>query len=159
MMPSEPTEPVANLKPHKPIRAVIDTNLIMTAMLSSSGAAAKLIDWLTKEDDYFQLLLSRPIWQEYQAVSEWLIPENRQVERERILNVLLTQADWIQPEITFSVCSDDDDNRFLECAVAGQADFLVTKNIKHFPQKEYKGVQIIRIRKFLTTLEKLERAV
>jgi hypothetical protein len=31
---------------------------------------------------------------------------------------------------------------------------LVTKNIKHFPIKRYRQVQIVRVSKFLTRLEK-----
>lgn len=39
------------------LRIVIDTNLIMSAVLSARGASAKLIDWMTREEDYFQLLI------------------------------------------------------------------------------------------------------
>lgn len=35
----------------------------------------------------------------------------------------------------------------------GQADYLVTKNIRHFPYKNYQNVQIVKISKFLKVLE------
>ena len=60
------------------LRVVIDTNHIMSAILSARGASAKLIDWMTREEDYFQLLLSEPIWDEYTTVADWLIPRARQ---------------------------------------------------------------------------------
>ena len=41
--------------------------------------------------------------------------------------------------------------------MAGRADDLVTKNIRHFPPKEYAGVQIVRIRAFLRVLEQTAR--
>ncbi len=50
---------------HNILRVVIDTNHIMSAILSYLGASAKLIDWMTREEDYFRLLLSQPIWDEY----------------------------------------------------------------------------------------------
>jgi hypothetical protein len=143
---------------HKVLRVVIDTNHIISAILSSRGASAKLIDWMTREEDYFQLLLSQPIWNEYSIVAEWLIPDSRLAEKQRILNILNLQADWIEPTAQLQVCSDVSDNRFLECAVAGKADYLVTKNIRHFPPKEYAGVKIVQIRKFLKVLEKMEKA-
>ena len=143
---------------HEILRVVIDTNHIMSAILSSQGASSKLIDWMTREEDFFQLLLSRPIWNEYRTVADWLIPESRREERERILNVLLLQADWIEPKIQLHVCSDISDNRFLECATVGKADYLVTKNIRHFPPKEYSGVKIVKVRTFLKVLEKLEKS-
>jgi putative PIN family toxin of toxin-antitoxin system len=129
----------------------------MSAILSSRGASSKLIGWMTRDEDYFQLMLSRPIWNEYRTVADWLIPESRKEERARILNVLFLQADWIEPKIQLHVCSDSSDNRFLECAVAGKADYLVTKNIRHFPPKEYSGVKIVKVSKFLKVLEKLEK--
>jgi uncharacterized protein len=140
------------------LRVVIDTNHIMSAMLSARGASAKLIDWLTKEEDYFRLLLSQPIWDEYSTVADWLIPAARHEEKERILHTLRLPADWIEPTLHLDVCSDTSDNRFLECAVDGQADYLVTKNIRHFPPKEYQGVKIVRVRPFLEALERIDRS-
>lgn len=71
--------------------------------------------------------------------------------------MLRLQAIWVEPRIQLKVCSDVSDNRFLECAVAGNADYLVTKNIRHFPPKEYANVKIVRIRQFLKVLETLEK--
>lgn len=137
------------------LRVVIDTNHIMSAILSDRGASAKLIDWMSRDEDYFQLLLSSRIWEEYHTVADWLIPTTRQEEKRRILEELYRQAVWIEPTITLQVCRDNSDNRFLECAVAGHAEYLVTKNIKHFPYKQYQNVRIVRIREFLDTLEKI----
>jgi len=131
------------------LRIVIDTNHIMSALLSARGASAKLIDWMTRDEDYFRLLLSPPIW---------LIPETRQAEQTRILETLRLQSEWIVPTFELAVCKDKSDNRFIECAVAGNADYLVTKNIRHFPYKEYAGVKIVRIREFLDALEKLAKS-
>jgi len=137
------------------LKVVIDTNHIMSAILSSRGASAKLIDWLTREEDYYHLLLSDPIWNEYKTVADWLIPISKQIEKKRVLEILRLQSEWINPDIQLNVCKDMSDNCFLECAVAGKADYLVTKNIRHFPQKEYRNVKIVRIRKFLVILEKI----
>lgn len=127
----------------------------MSAILSERGASAKLIDWMTREEDYFRLLLSQPIWDEYVAVANWLIPASLQTEKERVLNTLRSQAIWTEPNAELQVCRDSSDNRFLECAVFGHADYLVTKNIKHFPHKTYQRVKIVRIRTFLDALEKI----
>ncbi|MBF0102579.1 MAG: putative toxin-antitoxin system toxin component, PIN family [Desulfobacterales bacterium] len=135
---------------------VIDTNHIMSAILSTRGASSKLMDWMTKENDYFQLVISQPIWNEYTCVADWLIPASKLDEKQRILNILHSQSEWIEPDIHLDICKDISDNRFLECAVSGKADYLVTKNIKDFPPKKYKDVQIVRIAKFLKELEKIQ---
>lgn len=138
-----------------PLRVVIDTNHIMSAILSGRGASAKLIDWLTYDEAYIQLLLSDPIWNEYRTVADWLIPKQLQAEKQRILETLQSQAVWVEPFVELAVCRDGSDNRFLECAVSGRADYLVTKNIKHFPYKAFQGVKIVRIRVFLDVLERI----
>ena len=138
------------------IRAVIDTNHIISDILSDRGASAKLIDWMCGDDDVFQLLLSEPIWDEYTAVASWLVPPSKQQEHKRILTALRTHSLWIEPDFQLHVCSDGSDNRFLECAVAGHADYLVTKNIRHFPYKTYEQVKIVRIKTFLDVLERLK---
>jgi putative PIN family toxin of toxin-antitoxin system len=140
----------------KTLRVAIDTNHIIPAILSKRGASAKLIDWYLQED-YFRLLVSRHIWKEYRTVADWLIPEPKLYEKERVLNILLLRAEWIAPTIQLNACSDLTDNCFLECAIEGRADYLVTKNIKHFPHKEYAGVKIVHIRKLLQVLEKMEK--
>jgi len=35
----------------------------------------------------------------------------------------------------------------------GQADFLVTKNTKHFPRKSYQNIRIVKVSQFLEELE------
>ena len=65
------------------------------------GASARLIDWMTRDEDYFQLLLSEPIWQEYQTVADWLIPSSLYSEKERVMQILRFQADWIKPGFRF----------------------------------------------------------
>lgn len=137
------------------LRVVIDTNLIISAILSARGASAKLIDWLTNEDDLFQLLLSKPIWTEYTTVAEWLIPLTKRRERDRIITELYTHSVWVEPDIQLHICPDPHDNRFLEWAVAGHADYLVTKNIRHFPYKTYEQIKIVRIKAFLHVLESM----
>jgi len=132
---------------------VIDTNHIISAILSDRGASAKLIDWIAQKEDTFQLLLSIPIWEEYNTVADWLIPETQQAEKQRVLNLLQTQAIWVKPVVELQVCRDGSDNRFLECAIAGNAEYLITKNIKHFPYKRFESVKIVRIREFLDILE------
>ncbi len=74
------------------------------------------------------------------------------------MGVLSLQSDWIEPAIELDVCTDQSDNRFLECAVSGKAAYLVTKNIRHFPWKEYSGIKIVRVREFLKVLEALEKS-
>jgi predicted nucleic acid-binding protein len=46
------------------------------------------------------------------------------------------------------ITSDPGDNRFLECAEYGKADFLVTGNKRHFP-KQWSQAQVVNARELL----------
>jgi len=48
-------------------------------------------------------------------------------------------------------CSDPDDDIFLECGQAAQANYLVTGNIKHFPAS-WAGTSIVTARWLLDSL-------
>jgi uncharacterized protein len=54
-----------------------------------------------------------------------------------------------------SISNHESDNRFLECAEAARADYLVTGNTRHFPQS-YKTTSIVTGRQFLDILSKPE---
>jgi predicted nucleic acid-binding protein len=57
----------------------------------------------------------------------------------------------VQPSIRLKVTSDPEDNKVLECALEGRAQFVVTGNIRHFP-KHYQGIGAVRPREFITIL-------
>jgi putative PIN family toxin of toxin-antitoxin system len=71
------------------------------------------------------------------------------------MHLLRNRSVLVQIENTLQVCRDPDDDKFLETAIVGDADFLVTKNLKHFPRKNSESVRIVNVAAFLIELEKL----
>jgi predicted nucleic acid-binding protein len=49
---------------------------------------------------------------------------------------------------TVSAATDEDDNRFLECAAAAGAEYLVTGNLRHYPA-EWARTQVVNARGFV----------
>ncbi len=43
---------------------------------------------------------------------------------------------------------DPDDNRFLECAEAARADYLVTGNTRHVP-RHWRGTEVVNARELI----------
>jgi len=64
-------------------------------------------------------------------------------------------ATLITPAFTLSVIKEDEpDNRVLECAVEGQASYIVSGDEHHLqPLKEYKGITILSPTQFLELFE------
>ena len=66
-------------------------------------------------------------------------------------------GDLIDPAIVLDVVTDDpDDNRVLECAVTGRADYFVSGDRHLLKLKEHAGIPILTAREFLHRLEQKE---
>jgi putative PIN family toxin of toxin-antitoxin system len=133
------------------IKAVIDTNIFVSGLLNTSGAPAKLIlRWFKAQ---FEVLLSEQVTEEYEYVLRHL-DNVEQTKVAAIFNEFNTSGVKVVIPNTLKVCKDPDDDKFLETAIVGKADYLVTKNTKHFPHKSYQGIRIVKISAFLKELEK-----
>jgi uncharacterized protein len=64
------------------------------------------------------------------------------------LRLIEESAILVHPPKKISAAKDPDDNKFLECAAEGQADYLVTGNKKHFP-KQWQQIRIVNARELL----------
>lgn len=132
--------------------AVIDTNILLAALLNPFGAPAKIRQrWRQQQ---FDLLISDPTLEEYTDVLLHL-PTVSMHEVTELLAELKAFSQHVTINGTLQVCKDPDDDIFLETAVTGSADFLVTKNLKHFPRKSYGGVRIVKVSTFLKNVEKI----
>ncbi len=55
-------------------------------------------------------------------------------EVDALLNLSRHRGDLLSPAPIVRISPDPDDDKFIACALAGNADFLVTGNKRHFPQ-------------------------
>ena len=113
------------------IRVVLDTNIIVSALLQPFGPPGRI--FVLAIGGSIQLCISGDVYAEYEEV----ISRPRFQWSEDIiggaLHTIREQSLWVRPTETIRACSDPDDDIFLECAHAAQADYLVTGNLKHFP--------------------------
>jgi putative PIN family toxin of toxin-antitoxin system len=132
------------------VRLVIDTNVLISALLAGTSLPAHLIvlwregrfDLLTSADQLDELTrVTR-----YPKIQERLTPAlaGRLINDIRDLAVLLTAL----PVVTAS--PDPHDNYLLAMAAAGAADFLVTGDKRDvLALKLFEGTKIITVRAFL----------
>src|ERR1035438_6018942 len=129
------------------IRVVLDTNVLVSANLSDEGLEALVVSLALNQK--IPLHASDPILQEYERVLLYprLKFEPKQVTR--FIARLRRGSVLVTPTRTLSASPDEADNRFLECAEAARADFLVTGNKKHFPTR-WKATEVVNTREFLS---------
>jgi len=67
----------------------------------------------------------------------------------------ISSTTLITPAVTLSVITEDEpDNRVLECAAEGQADYIISGDEHHLqPLREYEGIPILSPTQFLELFE------
>ena len=58
-------------------------------------------------------------------------------------------ANWVHPEIIITDCRDPADNMFLELAVEGQADIIISGDNDLLSLNPFRGIKIITAAEFL----------
>jgi len=137
------------------MKVVLDANVFVSALLSSRGAPAKIIDLWRKEA--FELLISDEIFEEIARVLRYpkiaKLYELSEAEVEEFLALLRDEARLVKPTQRLSLSPDESDNRYIECAVDGGAEIIVTGDKLHLlPIEDYQGVRIISPLEFLMLL-------
>ncbi len=109
------------------IRAVIDTNILLSALVFSSGKLSRFRQlW---QDGEFEPLVSKPTVTELIRVLAYPKFKLTSTEREDLLADYLPFCETVTMPIELPqipVCRDPYDEPFLHLAVIGRADYLVT---------------------------------
>ena len=128
------------------VRVVLDTNVLISGLWTPDGLEAQVVKLAM--EGRIALCCSREIWAEYRDVlsrDKFLALRERAAD---LLDGLERRAVWVAGGERVSVASDEDDNRFLECAMAAGAACLVTGNQKHYPA-EWGATKVVNAREFL----------
>jgi putative PIN family toxin of toxin-antitoxin system len=115
------------------IRAVIDTNVLVSGLLTPNGNEALII--VAIHQGFLHPCYSEEILVEYAAVLARPKFAFAPDEIEALLAMLREKGELIQPLGPYPTLPDVDDGKFLHCAESSHAEFIVTGNKRHFPQE------------------------
>jgi putative PIN family toxin of toxin-antitoxin system len=132
------------------IRVVLDTNILVSALLQPQGLPARTF-LMTLAGTTAQLCVSGDIYAEYEEVIRRAKFNRTEAAIETALRGIRQNAFWVKASEKMHAWSDPDDDIFLECAQAARAHYIVTGNLKHFPAK-WADAQIVTARQFLDAL-------
>jgi len=134
-------------------RLTLDTTVLFQGLRNTAGAAAAILRLVLARR--VELLVTYPVFCEYEEVLTR--PDTlaglriSRAEIEAFLAVLAGLA--IEQQIRYRIrpnLVDPTDDKFVECAFAGGADYLVTSNVRHYRQAEFRlPVQIVTPGQFL----------
>lgn len=139
------------------IRIVLDTNVLVSAVLQPKGPPAQiLVNSISSAT--VQMCISGEIFAEYEEVLRRPRFKRSDEEIDSVLNAIRNSALWVRPSRRIRACSDSDDDVFLECAEAAQAGYVVTGNTKHFPAK-YGQVTVVTPVQLLEFLREIQTEI
>ncbi|HET9493650.1 MAG TPA: putative toxin-antitoxin system toxin component, PIN family [Chloroflexia bacterium] len=138
---------------------MLDTNVIVSSTIVPNGKAARIMKHL--EGGRFTLLTSEAILAECWRVlgKPHLTKRHKRNEAgiEEVVVAVRGLATVVTPEVTLDVVPRDaSDNRILECAQAGEADYIVTGDHDLQDLGSFAGIQILTPTAFLLLLEQEE---
>lgn len=115
------------------MKAVIDTNVLVSGLLSPSGAPAQVLDLVIT--GHLTAVFDDRILAEYRTVLSRPKFGLTKEERKAVMGLLENNGQHITAPPLKLDLPDPDDMPFIEVAVEGLCDFLVTGNKKHFPAR------------------------
>ena len=131
------------------MRIVLDTNVLVSAFLSAEGAPAQVLTFLLAGE--LRLLFDERILAEYAEVLARPRFALDPADVGEVLRQLEADGERVSASASGARLPDRDDLPFLEVALSGKADALVTGNARHFP--ESLGVVVLSPRALLQRLE------
>ena len=133
------------------MRVVLDTNVFISG-IHWTGNSEKIIFMFRNKT--FELVSSIPIIEEItKTLRNFRIPLSEE-DISNWENMILENAMLVESEEKIDIIKDDpDDNKFIEAAVAGKADYIVTQDNHLLKIKEFRGIKILTPEEFLSRLK------
>lgn len=138
------------------MRIVLDTNVVVSIYLAARGGTiADLLDaW---QNGAFDLVVSQPILDEYRRVLNYPHlsrmhgrgADQIDADLARIQRTSLVVREW-QPMVVIE--RDPSDDKFLECAIAGEAEVIVSGDDHLLALNDFRGIRILRPAAFVELL-------
>jgi putative PIN family toxin of toxin-antitoxin system len=130
-------------------RCVVDSNVLISALLQPSGRTAEVLaeiraagGVLLFSDETFAELASRLLRPKFDGYVD-------RPTRQSFLADLAGVGEWVPIMGTVRACRDAEDDKFLETALNGEADCLVTGDADLLALDPFQGLRILTPRDFL----------
>ena len=116
------------------MRIVLDTNVMVSALLNASGAPAQVLNLVL--NGKVVILYSNSILDEYSQVLKRKKFSFTPALVDPLLDFFRYEGELIVSEPSSELFTDKDDKKFYEVLLSAEGDYLITGNLKHFPQDQ-----------------------
>ena len=129
------------------MKIVLDTNVLISGIFFGGPPFQILEAW---HEQKIQFLLSIEMFEEYKRVAEELAETHRGIDITAILDLIVVNSKIIHaPALVTNVCKDEEDDKFIACATAGDSKIIVTGDKAFLSVGKYQDIEIISPRQFV----------
>jgi putative PIN family toxin of toxin-antitoxin system len=126
------------------VRAVLDTNILVSSILSPSGSAGAVLSLALQSE--IVVLCSAVLLAEFEEVLGRFMTSAEAADARGALEEL---SYLVEPRRVAAVSRDPDDDHVLAAAVAGKAEYIVTRDKDLLVMGSYTGIEIVEPGPFL----------
>jgi putative PIN family toxin of toxin-antitoxin system len=134
------------------VRIVLNTNVLVSAILSPAGAAGAVLSQVRK--GLVDAVTSSVLLDEFEEVLERFMSTGAATEIRAAVEELVHV---VEPETVPAVARDPDDDQVLAVALEGRAAYVVTRDGDLLSLEAYEGINILEPARFLRVLREEER--
>jgi putative PIN family toxin of toxin-antitoxin system len=128
------------------MRAVIDTNVLISSVLKASSRPGFVVQWIGLHGG---LLKSAAVEQElFEVLRRPRIAKVAAPIQVTAMARLFADAEMVVMTETFAICRDPADDKFLELAVNGRADLIVSGDGDLLALGSFRGIPIVTPARF-----------
>jgi uncharacterized protein len=138
------------------VKVVVDTNVLVAGLLSPFGPPGEIVRMIASGT--LRLCFDARILTEYGEVLARPKFQFSSEQTRALLEQIKTEGLSVAGDPLPARLPDPTDEPFLEAAVAGEADCLITGNIKHFPSAKRQGAGVLSPSEFLDYFRKQTRS-
>ena len=133
------------------LRLVIDTNILISGLMSVNSLPQQVFDYATSQaillisdevQSEIENVISRPKLQKYITLER----------RTKFLSELSKQVERVTINQQIRACRDPKDDKFLELAVCGEANYIITGDADLLDLHPFQNISIIKAANFLTAV-------
>ena len=136
------------------MRAVIDTGVLVSALIRRQGAPGAVLGML-RGGRFTAIYSTETLLEVVEVLGRSKFRSKYHIESDDItalINLVRLRGELVKPQHEVTVCRDPKDDKFLEAALAGNADCIVSGDADLLVLNPFEGISILSPAEFLTGL-------
>ena len=128
------------------MKAVLDTNIFISGIFWKGASNKAIINW--KEGKFTLVISLETVSEIIKILQDFKIRLPDEMIKEWV-DLIVRNSIIVDPKERINIVKDDPkDNIFIETAVAGNADYIVSQDNHLLKLKEFRGIKIITPQEF-----------